>query len=149
MFAGLIGGGVGHPYIPQSISNGFNNLTQRFSNNITSSSLADKTVNYYDKFHRAYNDRVAKVFAQYLQDTGKNIKHLTTSDIKAIVQRMKNAGGEIEDFNTRLTTANPGVRSMEEGVEHAAQAVSESGAAKAAEEFIEECEMGAPCIPPI
>jgi RHS repeat-associated protein len=146
--AGAVGG-VGHHYIPQSLSQDFNDSTQQFSNNITSGSLTDRTVNYFDSLHRAYNARVANVISQYLEETGKNVRQLSTSDIKAIVQRMKNAGGAIEDFNTRLETANPGVRSMEEGVDHASQVVGNSDAVQAVEQAVEECEMGAPCVPPM
>jgi hypothetical protein len=39
---------------------------------------------------------------------------------------MKDAGDAIEEFNTRLTTANPGARSLEQALENAEQAVSEN-----------------------
>ena len=147
--AGAVIGGVGHHYIPQSLSQNFNDLTRQFSNNITSGFLTDRTVNYFDGLHRSYDARVGNIISDYLEETGKNIRQLSTSDIKAIVQRMKSAGGAIGDFNDRLMTANPGVRSLEEGVGNAAHAVGESDAVQAIEEAVQECEMGAPCIPPV
>ncbi|HZL26958.1 MAG TPA: RHS repeat-associated core domain-containing protein [Acidobacteriaceae bacterium] len=149
MFAGLLLGGFGHHYIPQSISNGFNSMTQRFSNSITSGPLVDKTKNYYDALHRAYNDRVRAIIQQYLRDTGKNMKQLSTSDIKAIVQKMKAAGGEIEEFNNRLNAdESPTLRNMDEALRDGIKTLGEN-AGQAIEETIEECEAGAPCIPPL
>lgn len=149
LLSGLFGFGVGHHYIPQSISNQFNSQTQKLANNITSGPLADKTRNYYDALHRAYNDRVRTIIQQYLRDTGKSKKELSTSDIKAIIQKTKDAGGDIEKFNDRLNAdENPALRNMDEALGEASKAAGED-AVDAIEETVEECESGAPCVPPL
>jgi hypothetical protein len=74
---------------------------------------------------------------------------LSTSDIKAIVQKMKNAGGEIEEFNNRLNAdESPTLRNMDEALRQGLESVGEN-AVQAIEETVEECEAGAPCIPPL
>jgi len=123
---GSVVAAVGHHYIPQQFAQDFNGATQKFSDEITTGPLADRTVNYFDALHRGYNEQVEDIILQYMKDTGKTVEDLSTSDIKAIVQRMKDAGGAIEEFNTRLTTANPEARSLEQALGNAEQAVGEN-----------------------
>ena len=152
---------VGHHFIPQSIARGFNDLTRGLSNKITSGPLVDKWRNYYDGVHQAYNNQIKKVIDDYLEETGKTKNQLSASDIKAIIQRIKDSGGSIRQFLDRLKAdASPTLRNIDQGFKNGMQESGMNDTVEAIkdgvgdprgaiEETIEACESGGPCVPPL
>jgi hypothetical protein len=81
---------------------------------------------------------VEDIVEKYLSTTGKNAKDLTAADLKAIGDEIRAAGGKIGEFNARLESTNPGVRTVEDAIEHAIQVVGESPAGQFVEDTAEE-----------
>jgi hypothetical protein len=79
--------------------------------------------------------------------TGKKAADLTAAELRAIGDEIKAAGGKIAEFNARLETTSPGVRTVEDAIEHAIQVVGESPAGQFVEETVDECASGACAIP--
>ena len=66
--------------------------------------LKDRTANYYDTLHRAYNQAVARLAGDYLRSIGKNsLSELTKEEAKQLARQIldSNAPG-IRDFLVRL-----------------------------------------------
>ena len=95
---------------------------------------SDKTANYNDTLQRLNNKAVEDIVEKYLTTEGKQAQDLTAADLRAIKDEINAATGSIADFNTRIGSTNPGVRTVEDAIEHAIQVVGES----LAEQFVEE-----------
>jgi hypothetical protein len=100
-----------------------NSLAARLANKATTGPLPDPSANANDALQRANNKEVTKMVLDYLKSTGKNVADLTEKDFKILAEKIEDAEGAIGDFNERMMTRNPGVRTAEEAVEHAAQAI--------------------------
>ena len=68
--------------------------------------LKDKSVNYFDELHRAYNEQVKEMIEQFLEKQGKaELKDLTKEQLKELGDQMTKAGGKIAEFYERMKPA--------------------------------------------
>lgn len=149
----------GHHFIPRQVFSNWDDQARDLANRITSGPLIDKWRNYYDALHRASNAQIKAIVDDYLEETGKTAKQLNVSDVKAIIQRIKNAGGAVKGLSDRIAgDASPTLRNAEEALQNG---LEESGLndtinavqnavgdpVGAVEEVIQACESGA-CPPP-
>jgi RHS repeat-associated protein len=135
----------GHHFIPRQVFRQWDpaSYARQLAEKFTSGPLADKSKNFNDTLHRAYNAQTAKIIENYLEKTGKNAEELTKEDFKEIVQEMKAAGGAIEEFSGRLESdVSSELRDIDEGLQAAVNFVEDTGG-----QIIEACEGGAPCLP--
>ena len=96
---------------------------------------------------RLNNKAVEDIVEKYMSTTGKKVTDLTADDLKAIGDEINTAGGKIAEFNARLESTNPGVRTVEDAIEHAVQVVGESPVGQFVEETVDECASGGCPIP--
>jgi len=73
--------------------------------------LKDKTTNYYDVLHRAYNKAVGDLVQDYLAKAGKeSIKDLSKNEIRQLAREiMKSQSPGIQKFLTRLGSEATGI----------------------------------------
>ena len=140
---------VGHHFLPQKMFQKWDpsSYAYRVANKATTGPLPDKTANYNDTLQRLNNKAVEDIVEEYLSTTGKKVTDLTADDLKAVGDEIKAAGGKIAEFNARLESTNPGVRTVEDAIEHAVQVVGESPVGQFVEETVDECASGGCPIP--
>jgi RHS repeat-associated protein len=135
----------GHHFIPRQIFGKWDpaSYARQLAEKFTSGPLVDKSKNFNDALHRAYNSQTAKIIENYLEKNGKSAEQLTKEDFKEIAEEIKAAGGAIEEFSNRLASdASSELRDIDEGLQNAVNFVEDNG-----NQIIEACEGGAPCLP--
>ena len=140
---------VGHHFLPQRMFQKWDpsSYAYKVANRATTGPLSDKTANYNDTLQRLNNKAVEDIVEKYLTTEGKQAQDLTAADLRAIKDEINAATGSIADFNARMESTNPGVRTAEDAIEHAIQVVGESPAGQFVEETVQECGGGACPIP--
>ena len=140
---------VGHHFLPQRMFQKWDpsSYAYKVADRATTGPLSDKTANYNDTLQRLNNKAVEDIVEKYLTTEGKQAQDLTAADLRAIKDEINAATGSIADFNARMESTNPGVRTAEDAIEHAIQVVGESPAGQFVEETVQECGGGACPIP--